>query len=230
MRVPGFPSLLFVEVIILVVEIDQVRIELAVEFLDFVLGVRVLVALEVVNDIVLVLFVVEVEVVVLVEVFIDIGVGVEIDIIEVFVLFGLVARWSSPYTQASTPSLASTAGVVGAAAIPSAILIANNLLDIPGYTSYGKRSLAVRLGAIRTRDLYAALLALSLLCVLVAGVIHLSALIALLSVALALPLVRRVMGGAVGRDLVPVLSGTGLFELVYAALLAVGLGAAHHLG
>jgi 1,4-dihydroxy-2-naphthoate polyprenyltransferase len=148
----------------------------------------------------------------------------------VFVFFGLVATLGTTYTQADTLSIASIAGAVGVGAIASAILVANNLRDIPGDTASGKRTLAVRLGASRTRDLYAALLTLSLLCVLVAGVIHLSALIALLSFALALPLVRRVMGGAAGRDLVPVLSGTGRFELVYAALLAVGLGAAHHLG
>jgi 1,4-dihydroxy-2-naphthoate octaprenyltransferase len=148
----------------------------------------------------------------------------------VFVFFGLVATLGTTYTQAGTLSIASIAGAVGIGAIASAILVANNLRDIPGDTSSGKGTLAVRLGASRTRDLYAALLTLALLCVLVAGVIHLSALIALLSFALALPLVRRVMGGAVGRDLVPVLSGTGRFELVYGALLAVGLGAAHHLG
>ena len=148
----------------------------------------------------------------------------------VFVFFGLVATLGTTYTQAGTLSIASIAGAVGVGAIASAILVANNLRDIPGDTSSGKRTLAVRLGANRTRDLYAALLTLSLLCVLVAGVIHLSALIALLSFGLALPLVRRVMGGAAGRDLVPVLSGTGRFELVYAALLAVGLGAGHHLG
>jgi len=148
----------------------------------------------------------------------------------VFVFFGLVATLGTTYTQAGTLSIASIAGAVGVGAIASAILVANNLRDIPGDTSSGKRTLAVRLGASRTRTLYAALLTLALFCVLVAGVIHLSALIALLSFALALPLVRRVMGGAAGRDLVPVLSGTGRFELVYSTLLAVGLGASHHLG
>jgi 1,4-dihydroxy-2-naphthoate octaprenyltransferase len=64
----------------------------------------------------------------------------------------------------------------------------------------------------------------------VAGAIHPTALIALLSFALAIPLLRRVLGGALGRDLVPVLSGTGRFELVYAMLLAIGLAATPHLG
>jgi len=148
----------------------------------------------------------------------------------VFVFFGLVATLGTTYTQAATLSLASIAGAVGVGAIASAILVANNLRDIPGDTSHGKGTLAVRLGATRTRTLYAALLTVSLLSVLVVGAVHPAALVALLSFALALPLVRRVMGGAVGKDLVPVLSGTGRFELVYALLLAVGLVAAPHLG
>jgi 1,4-dihydroxy-2-naphthoate octaprenyltransferase len=42
-------------------------------------------------------------------------------------------------------------------------------------------------------------------------------------------LLRRVLGGATGKDLVPVLSGTGRFELVYGALLAIGMAAAPQL-
>jgi 1,4-dihydroxy-2-naphthoate octaprenyltransferase len=148
----------------------------------------------------------------------------------VFVFFGLVATLGTTYTQAHTLSAASVTGAVGVGAIATAILVANNLRDIPTDQEHGKRTLAVRLGEGRTRALYAALLAVALVCVLVSGVIHPSALIALLSFALTLPLLRRVLRGALGRDLVPVLSGTGRFELVYAALLAVGLGAAQHVG
>ena len=148
----------------------------------------------------------------------------------VFVFFGLVATLGTTYTQAHAVSADSIAGAVGVGAIASAILVANNLRDIPTDQRHGKRTLAVRLGTARTRMLYAALLTVALACVVVVGVSHPSALIALPSFALAFPLLRRVLRGALGRDLVPVLSGTGRFELVYAALLALGLGAAHHLG
>ena len=148
----------------------------------------------------------------------------------VFVFFGLVATLGTTYTQAGSVSPESVAGAVGVGAIASAILVANNLRDIPSDRSHGKQTLAVRLGEAQTRALYAALLTVALACVLVAGFIHPSALVALLSFALAFPLVQRVLRGALGRDLVPVLSGTGLFELVYAALLSLGLGAAQHLG
>ena len=145
----------------------------------------------------------------------------------VFVFFGLVATLGTTYTQTLSLSAASLAGAVGVGAIASGILVANNLRDIPTDRSHGKRTLAVRLGETRTRVLYTGLLTVALAAVLVIGLIHWTALIALLSFVLALPLVRRVRGGALGKDLVPVLSGTGRFELVYAVLLALGLAAAH---
>ena len=148
----------------------------------------------------------------------------------VFVFFGLVATLGTTYTQAHSVSAAAIAGAIGVGAIASAILVANNLRDIPTDRSHDKRTVAVRLGDTRTRRLYAALLAVALACVVAAGIIHPTALVALLSFVLAYPLVRRVLRGATGTDLVPVLSGTGRFDLVYAALLALGLGAAHHLG
>jgi 1,4-dihydroxy-2-naphthoate octaprenyltransferase len=148
----------------------------------------------------------------------------------VFVFFGLVATLGTTYTQALTVSVASIAGAIGVGALASAILVANNLRDIPTDQAHGKRTLAVRLGEIRTRRLYAGLLVVALACVLAVGIIHPSALIALLSFVMAIPLLRRVLGGALGKDLVPVLSGTGRFELVYGVLLAIGLAAAPHLG
>jgi 1,4-dihydroxy-2-naphthoate octaprenyltransferase len=147
----------------------------------------------------------------------------------VFVFFGLVATLGTTYTQALTVSAASIAGAVGIGALASAILVANNLRDIPTDQTHGKLTLAVRIGESRTRQLYAGLVAVALVCVVVAGVIHPSALIALLSFVLAIPLLRRVRAGALGKDLVPVLSGTGRFELVYGVLLAIGLAAAPHL-
>jgi 1,4-dihydroxy-2-naphthoate polyprenyltransferase len=148
----------------------------------------------------------------------------------VFVFFGLVATLGTTYTQAMSVSAAAVAGAVGIGSLASAILVANNLRDVPTDESHGKRTLAVRLGETRTRWLYAALLAVAFLCVLVAGAIHWTALIALVSFVAAIPLLRRVLGGATGRDLIPVLSGTGILELGYGVLLALGLAAASQLG
>jgi len=148
----------------------------------------------------------------------------------VFIFFGLVATLGTTYTQALTLSAASIAGAVGIGALATAILVANNLRDIPTDRSHGKLTLAVRLGQTGTRRLYGGLLVLALACVLAAGALHPSALVALLSFVPAIPLLRRVLGGATGKDLIPVLSGTGQVELAYAALLAIGLAAVPHLG
>ncbi|MDQ1538686.1 MAG: 1,4-dihydroxy-2-naphthoate polyprenyltransferase [Actinomycetota bacterium] len=147
----------------------------------------------------------------------------------VFVFFGLVATLGTTYTQALRVDAVSIAGAVGVGAIASAILVANNLRDIPTDEAHGKLTLAVSLGQTRTRALYASLLLIALACVLVIGAIHWSAFIAVLAFILTVPVLRRVLGGATGKDLVPVLSGTGRFELVYGALLAIGMAAAPQL-
>ena len=127
----------------------------------------------------------------------------------VFVFFGLVATLGTTYTQALSVSPASIAGAVGVGAIASAILVANNLRDIPTDQSHGKRTLAVRLGHARTRRLYAALLTVALACVVVAGVIHPTALIALLSFVLAFPLVAAGPGRRAGQRPGPRAVGDG---------------------
>ena len=87
-------------------------------------------------------------------------------------------------------------GAVGVGAIASAILVANNLRDIPTDRASGKLTLAVRLGDRGTRILYAALVAVAALAVVGIALTYLPALIALVAFALAWRPVRLV---AVGR-------------------------------
>jgi 1,4-dihydroxy-2-naphthoate polyprenyltransferase len=142
----------------------------------------------------------------------------------VFVFFGLMATLGTLYTQAHEVTWVGLAGAVGIGAIASAILVANNLRDIPTDRETGKRTLAVRLGDRGTRVLYGLLVLVAVVMVLVVAAQGLPwALLALLSLVVLAPAVRAVRGGATGRALVPVLAATGLFEIVYAALLAVGL-------
>jgi 1,4-dihydroxy-2-naphthoate octaprenyltransferase len=144
----------------------------------------------------------------------------------VFVFFGLVATLGTLYTQALRLSWSGLFGAVGVGSIASALLVANNLRDIPTDTMSGKRTLAVRLGDRRTRLLYLGLVGVALVCVLVVGAWwHPSALLALLAFGFAVEPARRIWSSATGRDLVPVLAGTGAFELAYAVLFAIGLAA-----
>ncbi len=145
----------------------------------------------------------------------------------VFVFFGLVATLGTQWTQAHRLSWAGLAGAVGVGALASAILVANNLRDIPTDVDAGKHTLAVRLGDARTRRLWAALVVLALAMVVVAALSVPTALTGLAAVLLAWPPYAVLRAGATGRALVPVLAATGRLELGYAALLAVGLCGAH---
>ncbi|WP_109473403.1 1,4-dihydroxy-2-naphthoate polyprenyltransferase [Ornithinimicrobium cavernae] len=141
----------------------------------------------------------------------------------VFIFFGLVAVLGTTWTQVKELDLASWAGATGVGAITCAILVANNLRDIPGDTTSGKRTLAVRLGDARTRWLYVALIALPLLASVVAALVHPWALLALGAAPLGVLTTRLVLRGARGRGLVPVIGSTGLYQLGFSTLLTIGL-------
>ncbi|MEO3937982.1 1,4-dihydroxy-2-naphthoate polyprenyltransferase [Dermatophilaceae bacterium Soc4.6] len=169
----------------------------------------------------------------------------------VFVFFGLVATLGTEYTQAHSISWMGVLGSVGVGALASAILVANNLRDIPTDSVQGKNTLAVRIGDGGTRALYYGLVAVSVAVVLVCAALQVvtpppadpgalrtlsplghgapSALVALPAYVFALPLLRVLRRGATGRDLIPVLAGTGRFQLVWSLLLAAGIAASPHL-
>jgi 1,4-dihydroxy-2-naphthoate octaprenyltransferase len=141
----------------------------------------------------------------------------------VFVFFGLMATLGTLYTQAGRLSWFGLLGAVGVGAVASAILVANNLRDIPTDTEHGKRTLAVRLGDRRTRLLYVGLLAVSLVALAGMALWVPWVLLGLLAVPLGVRAARTVLGGARGRDLVPVLAATGIYEVSYAVLAALGV-------
>jgi 1,4-dihydroxy-2-naphthoate octaprenyltransferase len=144
----------------------------------------------------------------------------------VFLFFGLAATLGSSYVQHShLPATAWIAAVVtGVLAV--AILVVNNLRDVPTDAIAGKRTLAVRIGEARTRQLFVAAIALGLgLAVIAVPVADRSAwpLLALLALPLAREPIAAVRGGGVGRALIPALGGTGKLELAVSVLLAAGL-------
>ena len=147
---------------------------------------------------------------------------------EVFVLvfFGLVPVVGTTYVSTLSIEPVAVIASIGVGALACAVLVANNLRDIPSDTAAGKRTLAVRLGDARTRRLYVALLVISALvvpgCVLVGGAWWAS-LMALLAAPLAVAPLRAVSAGATGPALVPVLGGTGQLLLGYGVLLGCGL-------
>ncbi|GAA4709619.1 1,4-dihydroxy-2-naphthoate polyprenyltransferase [Pedococcus ginsenosidimutans] len=141
----------------------------------------------------------------------------------VFVFFGLMATLGTLYTQAKELSWVGLAGAVGVGAIASAILVANNLRDIPTDETSGKRTLAVRLGDRGTRLLYVALVVVSLAMVVLVAFSLPFVLLSFLALGILWKPLQGLRRGATGRALVPVLAATGLFEIAYAVLFAVGV-------
>lgn len=142
----------------------------------------------------------------------------------VFVFFGLVATIGSAYVQdESIPEVAVAAALpVGLLAV--AILVVNNLRDIPTDAAAGKKTIAVRLGQRRTRRLYTILAVSVLIGVFVTSTVADDAwpLLGLFS-ALPLEKARRTVHRAQGSDLVPALGATSAAQLVLGIGLAVGL-------
>jgi 1,4-dihydroxy-2-naphthoate octaprenyltransferase len=144
----------------------------------------------------------------------------------VFVFFGLAATLGSAYVQHERLTVTAWLCAVATGMLAVALLVVNNLRDVPTDAVAGKRTLAVRLGDARTRQLFAGLVVLAL-AIAVIGV-PLAAhspwpLLALIALPLAREPLRAVHGGGVGRALIPALGGLGKLELATAVLLAAGL-------
>ena len=141
----------------------------------------------------------------------------------VFVFFGLVATAGT--TFAAIESVTALSLVVGSAvgSLACALLVINNLRDIPTDRAVGKRTLAVRLGDGRTRWFYAVLVAAAFALTAAAAGWRLPVLLGFAAAPFAVAPVRSVLGGAGGPALIPVLGATGRLQLIWGALVTVGL-------
>ena len=141
----------------------------------------------------------------------------------VFVFFGLVATAGSTY--AAVGEVTGLSIVVGCAAgsLACALLVINNLRDIPTDREVGKRTLAVRLGDQRTRWFYVLLIAASFVLIAACAASRPTALLGLLAIPLAIQPVRAVLGGAKGLALIDVLGATGKLQLAFGLVATIGL-------
>ena len=157
----------------------------------------------------------------------DLGLGE----LMVFVFFGVMATAGSAYVQVETVPNAAWWAAVPMGLLAVAILIANNLRDIPTDAVAGKRTLAVRLGDRRTRRFYRLCIAGSFLTVGLGVVVEAIdrgsglpawSLLAFGSAPVAVQPLREI-GRASGRGLIPVLIGTARLQIVFGVLFALGL-------
>jgi 1,4-dihydroxy-2-naphthoate octaprenyltransferase len=141
----------------------------------------------------------------------------------VFVFFGLVATVGTTYVVAERITALSWQMGAAVGALACALLVTNNLRDIPTDREVGKKTLAVRLGDDRTRKLFVSLL--------VGGVLVGAAAVwrrpIAASMLLVLPVawspIRRVRSGARGHELIAVLAETSRLQLVFGVVATVTL-------
>lgn len=147
--------------------------------------------------------------------------------ISVFVFFGLVAVLGTFYVQAITVNGTVIGAAVAVGSFSSAILVANNLRDIPTDRVSGKRTLAVLLGDRDTRTVYVTLVLIPFLITTLLSLRNTVALAGFLALPLLISSLRAVPGGSTGRKLIPVLRDTGLAMLVWAVATAIALSLGH---
>ncbi len=141
----------------------------------------------------------------------------------VFVFFGLVATVGTTFVAVGQITTVSVIAGCGVGALACALLVVNNLRDLPRDAQVGKRTLAVRLGDTRTRWLYAALVLTAALAAVVIAGWHPGAFAGIVAILVARGPLRAVRSGASGSDLIAVLGSTGRVQLVYGLALTLGL-------
>ncbi|MDN4480750.1 1,4-dihydroxy-2-naphthoate polyprenyltransferase [Demequina muriae] len=141
--------------------------------------------------------------------------------VAVFAFFGPVAVLGTMYVQAGDITWWAIAASVGVGLYAVALLMVNNIRDLDTDAAAGKRTLAVKIGSHRARQVFAAVVLLPVLCAVVVAFVHPWA---LLATVVALPslyfAIAMRIDGAV-REQVGMPSG-GL-KVIFAGLSAVGL-------
>ncbi|WP_334169751.1 1,4-dihydroxy-2-naphthoate polyprenyltransferase [Timonella senegalensis] len=132
----------------------------------------------------------------------------------VFVFFGLVATMGTTYLQVGRVTWPSALGAVAIGLIACAI---------PTDFVSGKKTLAVRVGDFKARRMYVAMIWVPLLLAVVCAFFNPWALLTLFMLLPAVLLSIPILAGAKGKLLVPVLAGTGMYELGFGILLGIGL-------
>ncbi len=143
--------------------------------------------------------------------------------VAVFVFFGLTAVLGTVYVQAERVSWEALGCAVAVGCLSVAVLVANNLRDIPTDREAGKITLAVRLGDRGTRRFYLALVTVPFLVTAALAFAHPVTSVGLLAAPLLVTPVRAVMAGNTGVRLIPVLRDTGMAMLAWAILTGAAL-------
>lgn len=141
--------------------------------------------------------------------------------VSVFTFFGLVATMGTYYVQTENITVLSFIVAIPMGALACAILEINNIRDRPQDELVGKRTLAVRLGETKARQLFVSLIVLAHVAA-ITTLIPL-ALLTLLIAPMSFSISKLVLSGVSGKDLIPVLGQTGKLQLMFAIVFAVAV-------
>jgi 1,4-dihydroxy-2-naphthoate polyprenyltransferase len=143
--------------------------------------------------------------------------------VAVFAFFGLAAVAGTAFVEMRGLTWLAVAAAVPVGLLACALLVINNLRDIPTDSVTGKRTLAVILGDHRTRTLYIATTGVPFAAAVAMAPARPLTLLTLAALPLALAPIRSVREGAAGPALIAALGMTGRLQLVFGALLSIGL-------
>jgi 1,4-dihydroxy-2-naphthoate octaprenyltransferase len=143
--------------------------------------------------------------------------------VAVFAFFGLAAVVGTAYVQVDRLTWLEFVASVPVGLLACALLVINNLRDIPSDTAAGKRTLAVIIGDSRARLLYAGCALVPFGTALAIAPARPLALLTLAALPLAVLPIRAVRAGAQGPALISALGRTGRLQLAFGVLLTLGL-------
>lgn len=141
----------------------------------------------------------------------------------VFVFFGMVATAGTSFVISKNISMLAMVSGVVVGALAVALLVVNNLRDIDNDRVNAKMTLAVRLGAQRTRSLYALLFVLAGVAMVAASFLERLSLIGVVGLLAALPAISTVRAARSAPQLITALGMTARAQLVIGGLYALGL-------
>ena len=141
----------------------------------------------------------------------------------VWIFFGPVAVLGTMVTQAGTITWWAVVASASVGLYAVALLMVNNIRDVEGDALAGKRTLAVRLGERRTRQLFALVVLAPVAGAVLVGFAVPWALLATLATLPSAVVALTVWLGASGVALKPIFLGIGGIGMGYGTLLAIGI-------
>ncbi len=144
----------------------------------------------------------------------------------VFLFFGIVAVAGSYFVQVKHLEWEAFVLAIPVGLLASGILVVNNIRDIDTDRRAGKRTLAVRLGRVRTRVMFAGIVYLAFVlapATWIFGPLRPWVLLPWLTLPLAARIVRAVRNHTDGASLNQALAQSGMLQLAFCMLLAAGL-------